>query len=120
MDDLKERLRKMARERSSRPHDRVEWAAAARIAALEEQLAGRDAEIAASRRVVYLLQWSGDRFNKAIRAIQADCPLDIAKRIDKALADNAVPPIDGDMVSQRFDAPFASAIASGDYRKDVP
>lgn len=59
----------------SRPEDNPELSAVA-------------SECEALRRVVYLLQTSGARFNNAIRLIQADCPPEIAARIGKALADN--------------------------------
>ena len=58
----------------------------------EAALTTAQAETEAQARVIYLLQTGGARFHKAIRAIQADCPPEIAKRIDKALADNTVPP----------------------------
>lgn len=63
--------------------------AAQAITDLQAQLAEARGERDASRRVTFLLQESGAVFHKTIRQIQADCPPEIAERINKALAHRA-------------------------------
>jgi hypothetical protein len=74
------------------PEHTTEWQAADALQSQAARIAELVCNEAAGRRVIYLLQEGGAKFHRSIRAIQADCPPEIAKRIAAALADNDPPP----------------------------